>query len=1066
MKQPGSSISTPILVGVAGCFLLSGFAALLYQMAWMRQFSTVFGTSETAVATVLSAYMGGLALGAALAGRLVQLIRRPVLFYGFLEAAIAISALLVPVLLSAAGLFYAAILGNQASIPDAAGWGQPLFYFFVAFAVLIVPTACMGATLPVLTRYVVARDDQIGRRVGGLYAINTLGAVGGAVVAGFILLPNLGLRGTVWCGVFVNVLVFITAVLVARASSSTKAQEASAAPVEDVAAPETVDPTFRLAWMILPIMTLSGVCTFVYEVLWTRLLSHILGGSVAAFALMLASFLSGIALGSLIASRFARSRAFAAHAFIVSQLAIATTSMLVYYSLNGYVQAGLDYQANVLVAFLVLMPATLFIGATFPLAVRIYAAEADVAARSSARVYAWNTLGAIVGAAIAGFLLVPLLKYEGAVRVMVVLNLGLAVAAATMLPTTRRLPLGLATAALGAAAILYFPSAPERILRFSPMLPTATGDMIFYDVGRTATVLVFEQDGEFHFRSNGLPEATAAPLGTPPMLDSQHLLGTFPVLIRPDSRSALIVGLGAGKAVTGVPPTVEEIDVIELEPKVIAANEYVSARRDRNPLDDPRLSVYINDARSALALTSRKYDVIISQPSHPWSAGASHLYTVEYMQLVADHLNEGGIFLQWINTQFVDEALLKNLCATILDVYPHVRVYQLAPQVLFFVASDRPMDVEREILATGRPFKDAPLFYLEQGVAAVEDVVAALMMDQQGIRDFSAGSRVITDDFNMMAMESAAVIREGRELNVSRLAKTLRPWVPALDGDSWVHELPDEALQYSRIVDKYVSLQIRGLLPDLVGALNDAGNPQALLVAGLIRDGEGKPDEARELFTAAIEAMPNSNPAKYALVEPWLRTLGREQAPEEIAAIASSMTGSGRAVIEASRAVAQRDLQTVADLDRALAAAGPADPWFTEAVKLRIDWRSSVSNPELTKQFSEQAWRILDLAMANRNDHEFFAMRIFAASRADRHNEVIQTARGYIKAVEFLLTGIEEGYISPAGADLDLKIRQLNAIAELVIRASAVVNAATRDELEVRLERLSERLSQSRSAAQ
>jgi len=1064
MKQPGSSISTPILVGVAGCFLLSGFAALLYQMAWMRQFSTVFGTSETAVATVLSAYMGGLALGAALAGRLVQLIRRPVLFYGFLEAAIAISALLVPVLLSAAGLFYAAILGNQASIPDAAGWGQPLFYFFVAFAVLIVPTACMGATLPVLTRYVVARDDQIGRRVGGLYAINTLGAVGGAVVAGFVLLPNLGLRGTVWCGVFVNVLVFITAVLVARATASVQVE--SAAPVVDVTSPKSIDPEFRLTWMILPIMTLSGVCTFVYEVLWTRLLSHILGGSVAAFALMLASFLSGIALGSLIASRFARSRAFAAQAFIVSQLAIAATSMLVYYALNGYVQAGLDYQANVLVAFLVLMPATLFIGATFPLAVRIYAARADVAARSSARVYAWNTLGAIVGAAIAGFFLVPLLKYEGAVRVMVMLNLGLAVAAATMLARTRRAPLAFSAVLLGAAAILYFPSAPERILRFSPMLPTAQGDMLFYDVGRTATVLIFEQDGEFHFRSNGLPEATAAPLGTPPMLDSQQMLGTFPVLVRPDSRSVLIVGLGAGKAITGVPPTVEEIDVIELEPKVITANEYVSGQRRFNPLEDLRVSVHINDARSALALTSKKYDVIISQPSHPWSAGASHLYTAEYMQLVADRLNEGGVFLQWINTQFVDEALLKNLCATILDVYPHVRVYQWAPQVLFFAASDQPMDVEREILATGRPFKDAPLFYLEQGVAAVEDVVAALILDEQGIADFSAGSRVITDDFNMMAMESAAVMREGRELNVSRLAETLRPWVPLLDGDSWVHQWPAETLQYSRIVDKYVSLQIRGLLPDLVAALNDAGNPQALLVAGHMRDGEGKPDEARELFSAAIEAMPNSNPAKYALVEPWLRYLGNDQAPAEIVAIASSMTGSGRAVVEASRAVAKRELQTVADLDRPLAAAGPADPWFTEAVKLRIDWRSSVSNPELTKQFSEQAWRILDLAMANRNDHEFFAMRIFAASRAERHNEVIQSARGYIRSVEFLLTGVEDGYISPARAELDLKSRQLNAIAELVMRASATVNVATRDEMQVRLEGLSQRLSRLKSAAQ
>jgi len=1028
---------------------------LLYQMAWMRLFSTTFGTSEIAVATVLSAYMGGLALGAALAGRLVQLIRRPVLFYGLLEATIAISALLVPVLLSAAGLLYAAVLGNQASIPNATGWSQPLFYFVVAFAVLMVPTACIGATLPVLTRYVVSRDDQIGRRVGGLYAINTLGAVCGAIVAGFVLLPQLGLRGTVWCGVLVNILVFAIAVLVARASTPASRSDSEAAP-----APE--DEQFRYARMILPIMTLSGVCTFVYEVLWTRLLSHILGGSVAAFALMLASFLSGIALGSMVASRIAKTRAVAARAFVISQLGIAATSVLIYYSLDRYLQTDLAYEARVLAAFLVLMPATLFIGATFPLAVRIYAARADVAARSSARVYAWNTLGAIFGAAIAGFFLVPMLKYEGAIRAMVMLNLGLAVAAAAILPKTRRLPLAASAAILVVVTTLYFPSAPERILRFSPMMETATGDIVYYDVGRSATVLVFEQDGEFRLRNNGLPEAAVASLGTPPMLDSQRVLGAFPVIIRPDTKSALIVGLGGGKAITGLPPTVEEVDVIELEPKVIAANQAISGRLKFNALEDPRLSIYINDARSALALTAKKYDTIISQPSHPWSAGASHLYTTEYMALVADHLNDSGVFLQWINTQFVDEKLLKSLCATILDVYPYVRIYQWSPQVLFFVASDQPMDVEQQILSSGRPFRDAPLFYLELGVAVVEDVVAALMMDEQGVRNFAAGSRVITDDFNMMAMESAALMREGRELNIDKLATTFRPWVPALDGGSWVHELPDRALDFSRIADKYVSLQVRTYLPDLFSALNDAGNPQALLVAGNLRDGEGRSEEARGLFAAALEASPTSNQAKYALVEPWLRHLGRNQAPEEIAAIANSMTGSARAVIEASRAVAQKDLQTVADLDPQLAAAGPADPWFAEAVKLRIDWRSSVSNPELTKQFSEQAWRILDLAMANRSDHEFLAMRILAASRAGRQNEVIQSARGYIKTVDFQLAGVEEGHISPSAGELDLKIGQLDAITELVATATSAANASTQDDLKTGLDGLSQRLQELR----
>jgi predicted membrane-bound spermidine synthase len=768
----------------------------------------------------------------------------------------------------------------------------------------------------------------------------------------------------------------------------------------------------------------------------------------------------------MVASRFAKTRVFAAKAFVVSQLAIAGTSILIYYLLDQYLQADVTYQARAFAVFLVLMPATLFIGATFPLAVRIYAADAGVAARSSARVYAWNTLGAIFGAAIAGFFLVPLLKYEGAIRVMVMLNLSLAVAAAAMLPVTRRLPLAFSAAVLGLVGILYYPSVPERILRFSPMVESAIGDIVYYDVGRTATVLVFEQDGDFRLRNNGLPEAAAVPLGTPPVLDSQRMLGTLPVLIRPDIKSALIVGFGAGKAITGLAPTVEEIDVIELEPKVIAANEVISDRLKFDPLQDSRLSIYINDARSALALSAKKYDMIVSQPSHPWSAGASHLYTTEYMQLVAEHLHDSGVFLQWINTQFIDEGLLKSLCATILDSYGYVRIYQWSPQVLFFVASDEPMDVEQQILKTGRPFRDAPFFYLELGVAAVEDVIAALMMDEEGVRKFAAGSRVITDDFNMMAMESAALMREGRELNIDRLAKTFEPWVPALNAESWVHRLPEQELQFSRVADKFVSLQTRAYLPRLITALSEAGNPQALLLAGNIRHGEGKSEQARELFDAALEALPNSNLVKYALVEPWLRQLGRLQAPEEIAAIASSMTGSARAVIEASRAVVQRDLQTVADLDPQLAASGPADPWFAEAVKLRIDWRSSVSNPELTQQFSEQSWKILDLAMANRSDHEFLAMRIFAASRAGRQDEVIQSARGYIKAVDFQLTGVEEGYISPGKTELDLKSRQLRVITDLVATAGDTVKASTQEELQTGLDELAQRLQQLQLAAQ
>ena len=1067
MNQPNPPSSRILFAGVAGCFLLSGFAALLYQMAWMRQFSTVFGTSEVAVATVLSAYMGGLALGAAIAGRLVQAIRRPVLFYGALEAIIAVSALLVPVFLAAAGILYASMLGGQSSIPDATGLGQPLFYFIVALTVLVVPTACMGATLPVLTRYVVTRDDQIGGRVGGLYAINTLGAVGGAVVAGFVLLPQLGLRGTVWCGVAVNVLVFLIAVLVAKAASKTVSQDAHAN--TDVTTNPEPDPGYRFAWMILPVMTLSGICTFVYEVLWTRLLSHILGGSVAAFAIMLASFLSGIALGSIVASRFARTRTGAAIAFVISQLGIAATSVLIYFALNQFLPDDIDYQASVIAAFAVLMPATLFIGATFPLAVRVYAVSAAGAARSSAQVYAWNTFGAILGAALAGFFLVPMLKYEGAIRAMVLLNITLAVIVAGIMPATRRFPLLVSAAALAAVAFFYKPAVPENILRFSPITDSAPGDIVYYDVGRSATVLVYEEDGSFMLRNNGLPEAAAVPRGTPPIFANQRMLGALPVLARPDAKNALIVGLGTGTAITGVPPTVEEIDVIELEPKVVEANRSIGDKRKYQPLDDPRVSLFINDARSALALSEKKYDFIVSQPSHPWSAGASHLFTREYMQMVSDHLNDEGVFLQWINSQFVDEELLKSLCATILDVYPQVRIYQWSPQVLFFLASDQPMDLERQMLETGRPFRDAPLFYLELGVATVEDAVAALMMDETGVREFAAGSRIITDDFNMMAMQSARLMREGRELNPERLLTLFKPRIPALDASSWVHQEFGEHLAFTRIAEKYIGLRLREYLPELVGALNTAANPRSLLLAGnLLRGAGNSSGRADEILSSALIALPESNRAKYAVVEPWLRQLNSAEVPEEIKVIANSMTGSGRTVVDASRGLVQRDLQAVADLDSQLAAAGPADPWFSEAVKLRIDWRSGVTNPGLKEEFANQSWQILDLAMANTRDQDFLVMRAFAASQAGRPNEVMQSVRGYIDTVDFQLDGVEEGHISPGVAEFDLKLTQAQRVSEMVIMAAEnpTVTTSTREEIQTGLSSVLDRIERLKAEAQ
>ena len=300
--EPASTAATASLdyvyAAVAACFFLSGFAALLYQTAWMRQFGTVFGTSHLAVATVLAAYMGGLAVGAWLAGRLINHVRNPLKVYGLLEGGIAVSALALPFALFAVRGLQSVLLGGQAELPDASGFAQSAFYTGTAFIVLAIPTTFMSATLPLLTRFAVQRDEQVGPRIGLLYGINTAGAVVGAVIAGFMLIPAAGLFGTVIVGVVANVAVFGIAMQLSRRSG-----------VSDLSAgrPITVAAARPWHWVLLLILV-SGANAFFLEVLWTRLLNHVFGGTLAAFSTMLATFLFGIAIGGAVSGQFATTR--------------------------------------------------------------------------------------------------------------------------------------------------------------------------------------------------------------------------------------------------------------------------------------------------------------------------------------------------------------------------------------------------------------------------------------------------------------------------------------------------------------------------------------------------------------------------------------------------------------------------------------------------------------------------------------------------------------------------------------------------------------------------------------
>jgi spermidine synthase len=898
------------------CFFLSGFAALLYQTAWTRELSFVFGTSELAVAAVLAAYMGGLALGAAAAARAAPRLRRPVLAYGALELAIAVCALLVPWEIRGIDALYVGLLGGASALPQSASAATTLLQLVAAFAVLLPPTAFMGATLPLLARHAVRREEEIASRVGLLYAVNTAGAIAGTVCAAFLLMPALGLRNTVWSGAAVNATVFGLASLLAR-----RAQLPSG-----IASPAS-RPAAGGAFWILPAIGLSGAASFAYEVMWTRLLGHLLGASLHAFATMLASFLLGIALGSAVAARLATTRARSALGFAITQLGIAATTYGVFSlsdllpQLSTRIGAGPGSPlANAVVAAAALLPITLCIGATFPFAVRVLARHPEQAATATARVYAWNTVGAIAGALGAGFVLLPGLGFEGTAQVGVAVNLGLAALAALAATPRRLVPAGVAVAAgLGLGLVPARP--PWLLLTSSPMTKRpAAGEITYVAVGRTADVLMTHASGRYHLTTNGLPEASIDSKGMLPQVNVTEWLGALPAVLRPQAHSLLVVGLGGGVTLELAPRSYDTIDVIELEPEVVAANRRISAERARDPLADPRVRLHIGDARGMLQLASARFDGIISQPSHPWTAGSSHLYTREFFALVRSRLAPGGVFVQWIGTRFVDGPLLRSLLATLLEVFPHVELFRPQIHGLLFVASADPIDA---LAGAAQGLASNPEDFARLGVHRVEDFAATWTLDEDGVRALAAGAPLNTDDHNRLASRSAQ----------------LGP--AALDRGRAAGRLLDPHDPLRRAAGLDLSALVRALTarsqPERAQALamSAEGAPKEAAL-GWVELAAGRAEAASGHFERALSLAPGDRDALAGLIAGRKFDLLRGAVPG-ISDV--QLEPRYAALIAAWRDVEARDWDAVAALDPELARIGPGEPLYEAATRLRITQR-------------------------------------------------------------------------------------------------------------------------------
>lgn len=653
-------------LALLGLFFASGASGLIYEIVWMRLLSLTMSVTVYAVTTVLCAFMAGLALGAAIAGRYAHRARRPLLAYGCVEIALAAVALVTPTLLFHLGPIYASV---HAAL-GGGGFGFAVARFVLAFAVLLVPSTLMGTTLPLLSRAVIQNTEVVGRGAGALYAVNTLGAVVGCVAAGFVLIPNLGLSLTNGFAASVSLAVGLCAVWLGRDLITS---------TDHVAARlEPASSTVRLAYAAIAI---SGFTALGYQVLWTRGLEQFTHNSTYAYSAILATFLLGIAVGSAVAARIVDRLRRPLLGLGVIELVISASvlcAMLVYANLDritvGIVTTlgGLGSWGKVVAVIfvqssLVLLATTFLFGMTFPFVARVVVDSLDSVGERIATAYTANTAGSIFGSVVIGFLVLPVLGMQGTFFALAALNaaVGLALAWRAAEGPGRIV----AVAAAGALAVIAVAIVPHQL--FERTFVRRFGPLPFYREEITDTIMVTDDAKRGRMIRYGDGRGTAG-TGT---VKEDRMYAEIPLLLHEKPLRILNICFGVGNSLSSLTMhPVERIDSVELSPGVLDAAPFF-ASTNRDVLSDPRIHMTIADGRNFLLLSRDKFDIIRLDPPELHTAGIVNLYTKEFYELARDHLAPGGIFSIWVNMVMTPEEDLKHLVRTVASVFPYVSVW-------------------------------------------------------------------------------------------------------------------------------------------------------------------------------------------------------------------------------------------------------------------------------------------------------------------------------------------------------------------------------------------------------
>lgn len=751
--RSGIGRAIPVVLPVlAGMLFVTGACGLIYQQLWLRELSLVFGVTVYAAATVLAAFMAGLALGSWLAGRLIDRARRPLLWFGLCEVAVGLVALVTPAALGLVEDLYVALSGG----PETPLGVLTVLRLVLGFAVLLLPATLMGASMPIVVRAAVSHSDELGSRTAFLYAVNTTGAIVGTLAAGFVLIGELGVWNTFLIAAFGNIVVGTVAVVVSGRVGlrDGESDEARAAQHAD-AHPTPWIPRLSVGAQraVLAVFVISGFTSLALEIVWFRVLVLYLESNTYAFSAMLATVLFGIALGSAIVTPFLRRRADWYTVLVVLEgllAVVALGSLAVLAEAYSVVDLlGQPYEPGTVpsggftavASLLVVFPSAVLMGVAFPIGVLLWGNTGDPDVADAGRrvgiFYAGNLMGAIAGSLVAGFVLVPLIGTRGSVVFLSALILGSVLLLVALAPERVRIAVaGGASAAFLLVALVLVPDPYAAAL--ANRYPGSTVEWSKEGVQTTVSVQV-EPGGVRRMYLDGLPQASTSP----DVVELHRLIGALPMVLHPDPQNALVVGLGGGVTAGAAAAAGDaRVDVVELSAEVIEGAAFFD-RINYGVTDRRNVDFRVDDGRNYMLVTDEKFDVITADIIQPQHAGAGKVWSKEYWELARDHLTDDGIMLQWVGGADRPDSVYKMIVRTFLEVFPDATLWA---DGRLLVGTKGPLRLDPDGLRRTLADRRFAAARADAGITTLESLLALYTAGPDELRAFVGDGPILTDD--------------------------------------------------------------------------------------------------------------------------------------------------------------------------------------------------------------------------------------------------------------------------------------------------------------------------------